>query len=304
MAIKDNEDPWGMTVDRFDNKIGEMELLSDREANDFCGYPDAEIDNVRVIENGNVQCVIQAFYKFEKSIAHVTYTIPKKTDCVDVKIKMLTNDVNRMYKFVIDTRKNGDFLGQTAFGVRNLEKDGREVNFHQWCGIDDVYILNRGTYAGSSEKGEIRISLLRTPVYSAHPIGSRKLCEDDRFSEHIDIGEREFEFRIVCGDDLQIERLAQSYNMMPYALSFFPCGEGEKIKSLVEIVNANILMTNITYTNSCYSVRFYNSSNRREKSQIRIMNWQGEIDFTPYEVKTFIYKDSRISECDMLNNII
>lgn len=35
----DNEDPWGMTVDGFTNRIGEFKLLSKEDANAFNGYP-------------------------------------------------------------------------------------------------------------------------------------------------------------------------------------------------------------------------------------------------------------------------
>ncbi len=301
-VMRDNEDPWGMTVDRFADKIGEMELMSDKDANIFCGYPESKCSNVRVVENGEAQCKVQAFYKYEGTIAVITYTIPKNIDCVDVKIKMLVNDVNRMFKFAIDTKKMGDFIGQTAFGVRKLEKDEREVSFQQWCGIDDVFILNKGTYAGSSKNGEIQLSLLRTPVYSAFPIEERQLCEDDRYSEHIDVGEREIEFRIVCGENLPIERMAQSYNMMPEALSFFPCGDGEKPENIATLENQNVIMTSLSQIKDGYSIRLYNSNDNDETAELKVFDWQGKIDFSPFEVKTFVYKNGTMTECDMLNN--
>lgn len=303
-VMKDNEDPWAMNVSDFNDKIGEMKLMSDSETNEFCGYPKAETKNVRIIENGAVECKIQAFFKFDKSVAIVNYTIFKNTDFVDVKIKMLSNDVNRMYKYVVDTNKTGDFLGQTAFGVRKMEDDGREVTFQQWCGISDVCILNRGTYGGSSFDGKIMLSMIRTPVYSAHPIRDRQLCEDDRYSEHIDLGEREFEYRIVCDKNAVIERMAQIYNMQPEALSFFPCGAGRKRAKMAEIQNANILMTNISLVKDGYIVRFYNASKDKQKSVVEFLKWQGEIEFTPYEVKTFMYKKGKITECNMLGEAL
>ncbi|MBQ7098043.1 MAG: alpha-mannosidase [Clostridia bacterium] len=303
-VIKDNEDPWGMTVDRFTDKMGEMGLMSKIDANSFCGYANAETENVRVIENGAVACRVQAFFKFENSVAVVTYTIPKEIDYVDVKIKILSNDVNRMYKYAVGTKDSGDFLGQTAFGVRNLEKDGREVSFQQWCGTSGVHVLNKGTYAGSFEDGNILISLIRTPVYSAHPIDDRSICEDDRYTEHIDLGEREFEYRLVCGENLPVERMAQSYNMMPEALSFFPCGEGKKPEQLAEIGNDSIIMTNISLAENGHYVRFYNSRNESQKASVKVLDWQGDIEFEPYEVKTFLYNNAHMTECDMLGEVL
>ena len=303
-VMKDNEDPWAMTVDGFGEKIGEMEMMSAVDVNAFCGYPDVNVENVRVVENGPVECRVQAFFKFENTFAVLTYIIPKNSDFVDVDVHMFANDVNRMYKYVIDTKKTGNFLGQTAFGTRKMEDDGREVTFHQWCGIDEVFVLNKGTYAGSLKDGKIMISLMRTPVYSAHPIDGRQICESDRFTNHIDMGEREFQYRIVVGKNLPIDSMAKSYNMPAEALSFFPCGEGEKPDEMGFVENENILFSGIDSIKDGYVVRYFNSSDKSQKSLIKIFNQKTEVEFSPFEVRSFICKDNTLTECDMLGEVL
>jgi hypothetical protein len=52
--IRDNYDPWGMTVKDFRDKIGEFTLLSDKEGSVFSGHEDHVIPSVRVIESGSM----------------------------------------------------------------------------------------------------------------------------------------------------------------------------------------------------------------------------------------------------------
>ena len=164
----------------FYNKIGEFKLMSDCNANKFNGYQDEKLANVRVIENGDVRMKIQALIEYETSVSAVTYTIPKHDAYIDINLRMFSNDVNRAYKLTFKTDfENEKFIGQTAFGTEELADDKSEVTFHKWCGkiCDDneMYIPNRGTYGGSGGEGEISMTMLRTPVYSAHPRSAARM---------------------------------------------------------------------------------------------------------------------------------
>ena len=70
---------------------------------------------------------VQVIMRHAASFAVITYTIPKKDTYVDIKIKMLSNDVNRMYKLSFDTAFNGAFMGQSSFGTEeNMQKEEKE----------------------------------------------------------------------------------------------------------------------------------------------------------------------------------
>ena len=78
--------------------------------------------------------------------------------------------------------------------------------FHRWCGFFDKNKKarpdgdNQGNYGVDFMEGAMRISLLHSAVYSAHPIGDRPLLVQDRFLPYIDQGERSFAFEINGGD--------------------------------------------------------------------------------------------------------
>ena len=300
-VYRDNEDPWGMKFDGFYDRMGEFCALSDEKANRFNGYPDEKISNVRIIENGEMRTKIQAILKSENSFAILTYSIPKKGAYIDLSIKMLSNDPNRMYKLELDTTL-GDarFVGQTAFGREDMFKNGQEVVAQKWCALENnghaVAVMNRGNYGTSSVEGLLTVSLLRTPVYSAHPIAERLLCDRDMNHDHIDMGERHFELRITP-DLATIDRDAEIYNQQPYILSFFPSGNGEKKDTAIEIESSDVILSAYKPIDEVSRfIRLFNSHSENVKTRISIEGKSYNILLTPFEIKGFVLKNGELTE--------
>lgn len=303
-VYKDNEDPWGMYIDGFYEKIGEFRAVSKKEANEFNGYPDFESENVRVIENGEIRTKIQAVLKHQNSYAVLEYTIPKHDNYVNIKVKTLANDVNVLYKLGFNTvLDNGDFVGQQVFGSESMLKEEKEVTFQKWCGLFEknmgFAVLNRGTYGGSAKDGHLNLTLMRTPVYCGHPIFDRPITDQDRSFDHIDMGEREFEFKIMadCG---KVEREAEIFNQPPAAFYFFPPGTGEKKDTEVILTNADILLTSYRIDNGELKIRLFNTKNKNNFTGLKIKGLCFDIEFSPFEIKTFILDKKDIIETDTL----
>lgn len=289
-VYKDNEDPWGMTVDSFKEYEGSFKLMSDKEANDFIGYPEENFSNVCVIEDGPVRMKVQAIFKYNRSVAVVEYTLPKNGVYIDVEVLMYSNETNKMFKYVIDTKLNGTPYGETAFGCEELYDNENEAVYHKWCGIkeaDDscLYVVNKGIYGGSFTKSTIKLSLLRTSIYAAHPIEERQIAPHNRFIEHIDMGERNFSFRIIPETD--IARQAQIYNEEPQLLSFFPSGDGSEKSSVIAIDNPKIMLSSIKKRNEKYELTLFNASPRENTAEISLLkhNKNIKIEFKKYEIK-------------------
>ena len=289
-----------MTANGFYDKLGEFKLMSDYDANRFNGYYDEKSENVRVIENGDVRRMkIQTLFEYEKSVAVVTYTVPKYDAYIDINVHMFSNDVNRAYKLTFKTDfENGKFMGQTAFETEELVDDKSEVTFHNWCGktADDneVYILNNGTYGGSGGAGEISMTLLRTPVYSAHPIGKRRIAPHDRFLDHIDMGERVFEYRITT--EKAVDKEAELFNMPPYSIPFFPSGNGEAKDCAVEIGNENIMLSTLQRQNGGIMFRLFNTQNIENTADVFVFGTNVKISLAPFEYKTYMFMNNKIYE--------
>ena len=295
VAYRDNEDPWGMEVDGYYDILGEFKALNKQEANAFNGYPKREYESVRIIENGEVLLKIQALMKYSNSYAVVTYTIPKQFGYVDVSIKMLTNDVNTAFKLRFDTalEKDAKFIGQQMFGREEMHKAEKEAVYQKWCGLfgdkKGLSVLNRGTYGGSADGNILNITLLRTSVYLAHPIPNRPLVEENRFHEHIDMGERDFEFRITT-DVNHIDAAAEEFSISPFALSFFPDGEGENKVNQLSIQNKDIVLSRCTTDdNGKLLLRMYNTLDVPAKSEITVGEKKSVVEFASFEIKTLLF---------------
>jgi alpha-mannosidase len=299
----DNEDPWGMTVDSFKDKAGEFTLMSDADANAFIGYPEENEENVRIVENGEVRIKIQAIFEYGRSVAIVEYTIPKKNKYIDVNIMLYSNETNKMVKYRLDTTiENGIPYGQTAFGCEELFRDGRESVFHKWCALkganEMLGIVNDGIYGGSFKESIITLSLLRTPLYSAHPINDRQIAPHNRFIKHVDMGERVFNFRIT--PEKNIEREALIYNEKPYALSFFPPGTGEKRGEILLIDNPFVIMTAIKKYRNGYIAHLFNSTVGSCQAEVSVLPFKQKKSFcfNKYELKFIQIQGDEIIEVE------
>ncbi|MBR1970553.1 MAG: alpha-mannosidase [Clostridia bacterium] len=288
-VYKDDEDPWGMNVNSFKELEGEFTLMSDEEANEFAGYPNEKCPNVRIVEDGDVRIKVQAFFKYKRSVAVVEYTIPKKGAYIDVEILMYSNEPNKMVKYELDTKLKGTPYGETAFGYQQLDSEENEAVYHKWCGLkegeDNLYVVNRGIYGGSFTQSSIKLSLLRTPIYAAHPIEKRQIAPHNRFTKHIDMGERSFNFRITSEKD--IAREAQIYNEQPQVLSFFPSGEGERKNSVISIDNPEIILSSVKKKDGKYVLTLYNATDKENGAQVLLIKENRKINVSlgKYELK-------------------
>lgn len=279
-VYRDDECPWeyekvgsGIKPEHmYREPMDAFRLMTDEEANRFVGYPEEPLPSVRVVEDGPVCTKVQVFFTYDRSVAVVEYTVPKLGADLDVKITLLSNTPNKLYKYALNSKLRGTPYGETVFGWEQLPADKTECVYHKWCGIrqDDagLYVLNNGTYGGTFTDSSIKVSLLRTPVYAAHPIRDRQLTPHDRFLEHIDMGQREFSFRITT--DGHVQRQAQIFNEAPYLLSFFPSGAGEKTGSFVQIDNPQVILSSVRKEGDGYELLLCNYSDSAQEASVRI----------------------------------
>lgn len=91
-----------------------------------------------------------------------------------------------------------------------------------------------------------------------------------------------------------------AFNQPPIALSFFTGGGGEKPQSLAEIENRNIIMSTLRTLDDGVMIRLYNSAEVSQKTKISFEKFYSELTFNPYEAKTFVFKDGKMEETNML----
>ncbi len=240
LVVEDYPDPWGMLVDAFRKVVGSFTLMSKKESARFAGVSHSELDPVRVIEDGPVRTVVEALFKYRQSSLCMRYKIPKQDSAFEIDIRVYWNEKDNMLKLSVPTLfSDGGCRGQVAYGVEDFKGRGVELIAQKWIGVHSannrhaLTVINNGTHGFDFADGELRISLLRSAAYSAHPVGGNvHIVPQDRLEPRIDQGERVFRFW-VQGEEatqrfLSIDREALIKNETPMALSCSPPGTGIK----------------------------------------------------------------------------
>ncbi len=237
LVVADSEDPWGMRGRRFDEVVGQFALMTPAESAAFSGVRVDELPAVRVIEDGDVRTVVEAVFAYERSAICVHYILPKRGTEIEVDLRVLWLEKDRMLKLAVPTSMTGGtYVGQVAYGVADLPGNGDEAVAQKWVAVVDaeadraLTCIDDGIYGSDFSEGTLRLTLLRSPAYSGHPILDRPVVPQDRFTPRIDQGERLYRFWINAGPVRTrldaVDREALVHNEKPFALSFFPQGEG------------------------------------------------------------------------------
>ncbi|MBN1540705.1 alpha-mannosidase [candidate division KSB1 bacterium] len=304
VVMADSEDPWGHLDVSFRDQIGAFKLCSPAEAAEFAGVKTVAIAPVQIIETGPVRTVVEALLRYNNSWATLRYKIPQKGSQIEIEARVFWLEKDRMLKLAFPTVLNdGEYIGQTAYSLGRLPTNGNEAVAQKWVAVvseksgQAMTISNDCIYGSDFLDGEVRLSLLRGAAYSALQEIKEPTVPQDRFTPRIDQGERIFHFWLDAGNARsQLEKIdlqALAHNETPFALSFFPHGEGK-------IPQPGILLSDPRVTLGAfkraedgdgYIIRLYESCG--EKRQLRItlpfFEVETEITLQPFEIATLRY---------------
>ncbi|BBI35196.1 glycoside hydrolase family 38 N-terminal domain-containing protein [Cohnella abietis] len=301
IVVEDNEDPWRMDTNTFAHVIGKFSLMDTGAGTDFSGVKERLLPSVRVIEDGEVRTVIESVLVYGNSSICLTYKLPKKGTEIEVQVRVYWNEKDKMLKLSIPTElRDGIYFGQTAFGAQQLAADGEETVAQKWVAIQSnernqaITCINNGTYGSDYRDGELRLSLLRSPGYCAHPINDRAIVMQDRFSPRIDQGERQYTFWFNAGALEErrtvVDREADAHNERPYALSFFPSGDGEKPASYLQLEEGTIQLSAFKKEErgEGYIIRLFEPTGHKQTTFVTIpsLGIRQEVQLNGFEIKT------------------
>lgn len=302
VVVKDYDDSWGSHTQSFPNIIGEFKLMSKARGSRYSGIPGKPIESVRVIEDGEVRSVVEAVFAYKDSFICQRYYLPKQGTEVKVDLTVHWNEKAKLLKLSVPTTfEQPQYYGQVAYGVDELPANGREAVAQKWVAAVDgatgasLSVINDGTYGSSIHDGELRLTLLRSPGYSALPGGKMSYTmPKDRFSPRIDQGERRFTFWFKAGTWEErlpgLDREALALNEKPYALTYFPSGEGTAPASLITLSDSSVQLTafkKAEITND-YIVRLYEPTGEERLTVVSIpsLGINQEVRLGRFEIKT------------------
>lgn len=298
----DSPDSWGMTVDRFSDRLGSFRLMTAEESARFAGTGEAALPPVRVTEDGPVCRIAEACFIRESSTALIVWRFPKHGTEIEVTLRIHPAERNIAVKWLLPTRMKEEYLGQGMFGWDHLIPDGRENVAQSWIAAGQsgylLTLINDGPSGSSCEHGILYQTLLRTCGYAAHPRGEAPVLRRGRWSEAQEQGERIFRFRLNAGPRDErlrnITKEAMIFAAPPYSLSCFPDGNGvPDFAPLVRLRSDSVVMTRLEpypHRPGFLRVRLHESAGIRSEAVLLFPGSNNPylLSLDPFEFRTLI----------------
>ncbi len=302
LVIDDYPDPWGMKVRSFRNVIGEFTLMDETESAEFAGVPQDRLEPVRIIEEGGVRTVVEALFKYNRSTLCLRYKVPKAGSEVEIEARVFWMEKDKMLKLSLPSMfEDGICKGQVAGGVERFDRHAEELVAQKWVAAASrderraLTVINDCSYGFDFDKGEIRLSLLRSAAYSGHPVeGGLTIVMDDRFEPRIDQGERLFRYWINGGEaESRLERIdreALVKNEAPFALCCYPDGKGKAARSGISISGEVVQLAawKAAEKDDRMIIRLFNPTETARTATVSIPAIELElaVELSPFELQT------------------
>lgn len=320
-VLEDSVDPWEMQRNHLGKVEGRFRLADRKTAARFAGLEHLdELAPIRIIEDGAVRRVIEAILVHGSSTVVLHYKLPKVGSEIEVEVRVFWAEKTRALKIAIPTRdKMSTCLGQTAYGRETLPDNGDEAVAQRWLLVDSrssnkaLTCINDGTYGCDFRNGVLRINLLRSAAYAAHPIPGTTPLRQDRFTPRLDQGEHRYRFWIQGGvrnERFQgTEREASVRNESPVVLSFQPDGLGKAPKNGLAVSDPSVVVTAIKKAENgdAIVIRLFESTGRKRKVRVVESDWglRQQVSLSPFEIKTLVWDRSKrvLTETDLMEGL-
>lgn len=292
VVYEDNADPWGWHM----KTVGKDYKYAETRA------------ALHTLEKGELLAETESCYDTGRSDVRVSYKVYKDYDFVDLTVNVYWNDPGKGLKLEIPLSEVGRFIGQTAFGTQTYTENLEECS-QRFVGVEMgdkvLAVLKDGMYGCSLEDGKLYINLLNASVYCAHPVGELPIIDPDEFNRYIEQGRHEFKLRLIVCDREELEREALNFTQKPYALNFYPHGEGKTHEvAPVEISDDKIVLSCFRKSDDeTFMIRLFNNFDADKKCALRVFDKSIDLDFGKYEVKTMLYKNGKLYENDSMLDI-
>ncbi|MCU1291709.1 MAG: alpha-mannosidase, partial [Bryobacterales bacterium] len=318
LVIATDGDPWSMGTHSFRKVIGAFTSMSARAAGNFVGAASRSVPPLRIIEEGDVRVVVESLLTYRQSSMVVRYFIPRTGRRIQVDIHVWWNEPDKMLKWSLPTALTGGAHGETVFGSDPAAAGGRESLAQRWIVVRDadtaLTIITTGTYGYDFEDGELRLSLLRSAAFSAHPIPNRPLVTDEQYRDRIDRGARRFQFFLEpgpVGDRLaKVTNESAVCNQPLPILNHFPASPRRAVPPpWLRLSNPNVELVALKPGKKTGTIvmRLFAPTQRAEQTKVSFdeIDWSFRVTLRGFEVKTMIvnFKLREARPADLLERI-
>lgn len=307
VVVDDPSDTWAHGVKRFRDDLGS-----------FCAS-----GRVRVVEVGPARATLEVTSTFGASTLVQRMSIYPGIGRVDVDAEVDFQERHRMLKLSLPTQAGGvTATYEIPYGFIERKPNGDENPGQKWIDVTGtvgrgkagVTLLNDGKHGFDVLGGEMRMSVLRTPIYAFHD--RRKVLAKETY-QYPDLGKSRFRYalvphradwRTICAP-----RRGEEFNT-PLVAFVEPFHNGSLSKtggSFLEVGPENVVGTILkrSQDGTMLIVRLYESHGKDDRAVIRLPHWgiSAEVSIGHHEIKTLAFDLSRLDappvETDLLERV-
>ena len=229
-----------------------------------------------------------------------------------MRLKIFNQEADCVYKMEIDAPFRGKYYGTTCFGAMELPSDRTETVAQEWVRLDgeesSISVINFGNYGSHSDGHSIHMTLLNAAAYTAHPVDDRPILKQDRFTERMDMGERDFRFILnaSCKEERirNIEFENRVHQEEPYVMNYFPTADGKECGGLFTLDNPQVAVSAFKRAEKedGYILRVYNLSGKPQTAQFAMEKFgiRSEIILNDNEFKSYLLVPGKMKEVNIL----
>lgn len=323
IVIDDLGDSWGDSIESYKDVVGSFSAADEPAIARMIGKYDTDspVTTVRLVENGPVRVVVETLLSWGFSTMVQKFYFYAGIRYFEIKLKVNWNEPRRMLKLSLPTSLlDSRIKCEIPYGAIEREADGTEHVGQRWVMLESggygIGIINTGQYGFDAKDGEIRLSLLRSPIY-CHERGMA--LDPGKTYDFVDMGVHEIKLGCVFGPfDIALQDTIKHANQMnvPVAvMPYFPksprslpqSAEEIKPRSFLSVYPENVILGALKRSEDGrgFIARVHESSGKQTRAELRLGDYGCgySYDMSPYELKTFrIYDDKRVvfEETDLL----
>ena len=273
-----HSDTWGHNLDEYRDVIGSFKKVS-----------------MDWIEKGPLRNTMRIKSSYGESTMIQDIIIYRDLPYIDIRLVVYWMEKHKMLKLEFPVNANdGVMTAEIPYGHIRREMDGHENPMQRWVdvsgGASGLTVINNSSYGADIKNSDIRVTVLRSPVFADH-YGKR-----DDLCEYTDQGEHEVRFRLIShsGNWAKADAVKAAYELnTPPSLIYESYHKGSLPLSGkgLEINTDNVFASALKEAeDGCgYVLRCFEAHGAAVNAKISLpyINRSWEAHFAPNEIKTF-----------------
>jgi alpha-mannosidase len=300
LVIDDPSDTWSHGIDSFRNQIGAFNASG----------------HVQLLANGPVCAILRITSGYGRSLAQQDMFLYADLSRIDCQMTIDWHEQFKMLKLAFPLAlEDSTATGDIPYGSIVREANGEEKPGQFWIDVTGsasgrvcgVALINDCKHGFDVKDSEMRISVLRSPIYAFH--GPRK--PDPRVTyDFTDQGEQRLRYALIPHEgpwqDAHVPRRAWEFNL-PFIARLEPAHRGPLGRSgaMAELEPENLVGTVIKLAEKGPDLvfRLYESEGSPAKAIIRLPSekLRRTVNVAPWEIKTVrISRSGKAREVNLL----